>query len=238
MKKIALAILSIGLIMVFAGCNWQVPEKVSVQTNAKYCFSLGTFEKNLDEALALDSLMGDTGKDEGVNTFDYFPGQEDKKTQHFLVEVKLWEGTILPALESAILDAIPTEDLKSSEIPGGASFLDVNDVMKVNFNPATIMDSFKEALGSDLADKITFYKVPMYFYCETAGELNAEVTFKIFYADKENYDVNRNGEITLLNGSKTLNNPKTIAVVKKTLITDDNLYSINIVPKVIPVVIE
>ncbi len=209
MKKIALAILSIGFIMVFAGCTWQVPEKVSVQTNAKYCFSLGTFEKNLDEALALDSLMGDTGKDhDEISTFDYFPGQNDKKTQHFLIEVKLWEGTILPALESSVLNAISKDKLDISEIPGDPSFLTVNDVMKVDFNPATIMDSFKEALGSDLADKITFTAVPMYFYCKTAGDLKADVNFKIFYADKGDYNVNRNGEIELLDGTCELNNPK------------------------------
>ena len=36
MKKLAYAIIFVGLVMTFAACSWQIPEKVSVKSNAEY----------------------------------------------------------------------------------------------------------------------------------------------------------------------------------------------------------
>ena len=89
MKKIAGAIISIGLILALSGCHWEIPETISVKSDAEYNFSLGTFEKELDNDMSLSSMTGDAGKDkEGINTYDYFPGKLDKNTQHFLMEVE------------------------------------------------------------------------------------------------------------------------------------------------------
>ena len=72
MKKIARAIISMGVVFAFAACSWEVPQNVSVKTNADYNFSLGTFEKEFDNNMDLNSMMGDTGvgKDD-IHTYDY-----------------------------------------------------------------------------------------------------------------------------------------------------------------------
>ena len=51
MKKIARAIISMGVVLAFAGCSWEVPQNVSVKTKADYNFSLGNYEKELVEML-------------------------------------------------------------------------------------------------------------------------------------------------------------------------------------------
>ena len=56
MKKIAGAIISIGLSLSFLGCSWEMPENISVKTNAKYEFSLGNYKKGDDIEIYLDNL--------------------------------------------------------------------------------------------------------------------------------------------------------------------------------------
>ena len=45
MKKIAGILICIALAFTFAACSWEIPEKVSVKTNADYNFALGNIEK-------------------------------------------------------------------------------------------------------------------------------------------------------------------------------------------------
>jgi hypothetical protein len=43
MRKIAAAIVSISLVLALTSCHWEIPENVSVKSNADYNFSLGSF---------------------------------------------------------------------------------------------------------------------------------------------------------------------------------------------------
>ncbi len=188
MKRIARAIISMGVVLTLASCSWEVPQTVSVKTNADYSFALGTFEKELDNDMNLNSMMGDTGvgKDD-IHTYDYFPGKLDKNTQHFLLEIKLFDEALInpvpneDALNAAFglnatidLSSLPT-GLSLASMPSGAENLD--------FNPSVMLEAMKDALSDDIAGKIAYSSVPLYLYCKTAENITANASFELYYGD-------------------------------------------------------
>lgn len=209
MKKIAGAIISIGLILALSGCHWEIPETISVKSDAEYNFSLGTFEKELDNDMSLSSMTGDAGKDkEGINTYDYFPGKLDKNTQHFLMEVEAMKLTILEKDGeqgfAKLLNDYP--DVESFPIGTGTGKISFDSTSSQNegstdldFNPSSMLSGMKDAFGSDMSGKISFASVPMYLYSETAEGLKAEVKLKMYYA----YDSNGSGAMAQRGSSET-----------------------------------
>jgi hypothetical protein len=188
MKKIARAIISMGVVFAFAACSWEVPQNVSVKTNADYNFSLGTFEKEFDNNMDLNSMMGDTGvgKDD-IHTYDYFPGKLDKNTQHFLLEIKLFDQALINPVPNA--DALNTafgsnNTVDLSSLPSGLSLASIpSDAVNLDFNPSVMLETMKDALGDDIAGKIDYSSVPLYLYCETAANLTANANFQLYYGD-------------------------------------------------------
>ena len=92
MKKIAGILICIVLAFSFAGCSWQMPEKVSVKTNADYNFALGNFEKDFSADLSIDKLLKDVELPNNGKIYDYWPGKNpDDNTQRFLMYMPLQE---------------------------------------------------------------------------------------------------------------------------------------------------
>lgn len=246
MRKIAAAIISISLVLALTSCSWQIPEKVSVKSNADYNFSLGTFEKELDSGMNLSSMMGDTGKDNSdIKTFDYWPGKKDSKTQHFLLQVKVYEidlDSVIPNLSTTIA-AIPVADdaeIDFSTNPLLSSIVNGFNVpvstTGLEFNPSSMLSGMKEALGSDVAGLISFSDIPLYLYCETPGSIKTNATLKMFYGSSTDPIVERagtsvniltNSELTnvplptLETGSKTVKNEETGEETTSTWVTSD-----------------
>ena len=209
MKKIAFATISISFLLIFTGCAWKVPEKVSVKTNAEYNFSLGTFEKQLDSEMDIVSMLGETGKDnDAINTYDYFPGKEDKNVQHFILDIEVVNKTGANALISAA-DAEAAFTLAGTDSLTVGSGLTIANItgnpVKLEFNPSVMMNALKDALGSDVAGKISFESVPMYLYCEAPKGINATAELKLFYANKDDPTVNKCGEKTILDMDNSVN---------------------------------
>lgn len=91
MKKITGIIGGMALMLCIAGCSWQMPEKVSVKTQAEYNFSLGNFEKDFSEDLSIDKLLKDVELPNNGKIYDYWPGKEAKATQQFLMYMPIQE---------------------------------------------------------------------------------------------------------------------------------------------------
>lgn len=230
MRKIAAAIVSISLVLALTSCHWEIPENVSVKSNADYNFSLGSFEKELDSGMNLTSMMGDTGKDNNdIQTFDYWPGKKDSRTQHFLLKVKVYEidlDTIIPNLSTAI-DAIPNVDddteIDFSENPLLSSMISGFEIpvstTGLDFNPSSMLSGMKDALGSDVAGLISFSDIPMYLYCETPGSIKTNATLKMFYGSTTDPIVERAGtSVDILTNSELTNVPlPTLATETKTI---------------------
>lgn len=205
MKKIACAIISISLLLIFTGCAWKVPEKVSVKTKAEYNFSLGTFEKKLESEMDIVSMLGETGKDnDAITTYDYFPGKEDKNTQNFMLEVEVLKKTIFSAADAtAAFTAAGTDSLT---VGSGLSIADITgNPVKLDFNPSVMMDALTKALGSDVAGKISFESVPMYLFCKTADGINATAHLELYYADKSDPTVNKSASKVILDLDNSVN---------------------------------
>ena len=77
MKKIAGILICIALALAFTGCNWQIPEKVSVKTNAEYNFSLGNFEQDFNKELNLSSMIGNLQLPNNGKVYDYWPEKRE-----------------------------------------------------------------------------------------------------------------------------------------------------------------
>lgn len=209
MKKMAFAVISISLMSFFTACAWKVPENVSVKTKAEYNFSLGTFEKELESDMDIVSMLGDTGKDnDAINTYDYFPGKEDKNVQHFLLDIEVVNKTGDDALIKAA-DAESAFTLANADeltVGSGLSIGDITgDPVKLEFNPSVMMNALKDALGSEVAGKISFESVPMYLYCVAPPGINATAELKLFYANKDDPSVNKSSEKTILDMDNSTN---------------------------------
>ena len=154
MKKIAAAIISVGLLLALAGCAWKVPEKVSVKSNADYSFSLGTYENELGNDMDMASMLG-SSTNANVAKYDYFPGRIDKNTQHYLLAVKILDATLVEE------DNIDTE-FPSDSYTISSSAITTSNTIEMGFNPSTIIGSISDALGSNVNGKISFNYVPVY----------------------------------------------------------------------------
>ena len=184
MKKIAVAIISIGVLLAFNACAWRVPEKISVKTDANYEFSLGTFEKELESDMDISKMTGDAGKDNAkINVYDYFPGKQEKNTQHFLLEVEVLKVDFMDGADAEA--AFTTAGVDELTIGSGLTVSAVpDDEVGLELNPATILAGVKTALGPDMADKLEFAgPVPLYMYCEVTEGLSATATLKMYYGD-------------------------------------------------------
>lgn len=211
MKKIACAIFSIGVVLGFISCNWQIPETVSVKTNAEYNFSIGTFQKDLSESMNLSSMMGgDSGSGTGdIKKYDYFPGQSDKNTQHFLLEVKVKEFELLAAQSEDAANAAfhDASSISLDSLTGAMTSLGSGNKC-LEFNPSEILSGMKSALGEEMADKISFASVPVYLYCEAPENITATAEISVFY-DENDSCANKKGEVELLKQTnQPLNTPK------------------------------
>lgn len=88
MKKIAFAIISIGLVFALGSCSWKLPETISVKTNADYEFSLGNVEKDLSDKLGVSNLIGTVELPNNGKIYDYWP-KKSGDTQKFLMYMPL-----------------------------------------------------------------------------------------------------------------------------------------------------
>ena len=217
MKKIAKAIISMGVVLAFAGCSWQIPQTVSVKTNADYSFALGSYEQELDNEMDSDSMLGDFGS-APVVAYDYFPGKKDKNTQHFVIEMKVLDANLAGS-----------QSIPASGTVNFSSYLTspLSETVGLEFNPSTVLTEMKNTLGGDLDGKIEYAAVPMYLYCETVPGLTATVTMKMFYGNKADPIVKvENTEKAILNNTSVSNKPRPVyeyedpAAEEKTIITD------------------
>lgn len=86
--KIKFISLFLIILFVFTGCNFQIPEKVSVKTNAEYNLSLGSINKEF-EIDAFNDLIESADSD--ISLYDYFPAEKDGSVQQFLMDIPIQE---------------------------------------------------------------------------------------------------------------------------------------------------
>ena len=187
MKKASALLSLVSIFLLFSGCSWEMPEKVSVKTNAIYNFSFGALEKSLDEELDFKTILATDNED--VKIYDYFPQKKDTKVQQFLITMKVFEKDLHEIVQdnavfNAFLQNCPAGvSINLDSLPAGIPPLTVSGSESFDFNPTTILSSVKESMGEEFSS-IQFCTIPTYIYCYTGGGLSADATLKMYYGDE------------------------------------------------------
>ena len=172
MKKIAGILICIALAFSFAGCSWQIPQKVSVKTDADYNFALGNFEKDFSENLSVSKMIGDLQLPNNGKVYDYWPNKKGD-TQAFLMYMPLQEipidigsyfdkGTLAEKIESISF----SKDIEVPEVsfsfPVEFDLDDVNTEINKKFVLAGLIQNYNAsqfgAILKQIADSITYEK--------------------------------------------------------------------------------
>lgn len=180
MKKNFMPIAAILLTsLFFAGCDWQIPQKVSVKTDATYELGLGDdFIKRLadDGALAhlnlVDSIEGGLG--EGYDVYDYFPGKKDENLKQILIGKSVHKFSI-PGSNLRSMDS----NEKSDSLAVAAAFSNTQDVLEIpltggspvepidlGFNMSNILKEAFSSIEGDFDEKLKFRSVPIYVFAK------------------------------------------------------------------------
>lgn len=147
-----------AILLLFSACNFSIPEKVSVKTNANYNYSIGNISQDFSETFQAKKLFGDLETDAN-KIYDYFPGQEDAKLQQYLLTIK-----------------IPAVDLPQYTIPAGIPVDLTIPPVTVDFDISSIFASIDDVLGAAFATNAGFCEIPLYIYCsEPSGFSSSEV---------------------------------------------------------------
>lgn len=205
MKKASALLSLVGLLFFFNGCSWEIPERVSVKTNASYNFSFGNFEKNLDSELNIQSML--SIDKEGVSVYDYYPQKKDSKIQQFLITMKIYEKSVTDLLGdntllNAFLQYCPDDlSINLDALPAGIPPLAASGTENFDFNPAEIMNSIKESLGEEFAG-VELCSVPVYIYCSAGSNLSADARMKMYYGDESKNPISPGNDLYIA-GSAT-----------------------------------
>ncbi|MCR4630821.1 MAG: hypothetical protein K5786_04250 [Treponema sp.] len=219
MKRLASIIGCLVLTFYVTSCAMEIPEKVSVKTNAEYNFSLGNFEKDLNSEINISAMLGEDGDENArVTRYDYFPGKEDKNVQQFLVEIKIMDLELLSAENvEAVFGSAESKTALELAIPGT-----LTDKIGLDFSPSDIMEGLGDAVGSDLVGKISFSEVPMYLYFDATGGLSANASFDMFYGSRTTPIVERSSTRTsMYNDSVTKSSKPEYSYQDNTIIITD-----------------
>lgn len=154
-----------AILLLFSACNFSIPEKVSVKTNANYNYSIGNISQDFSETFQAKKLFGNLETDDN-KIYDYFPGQEDAKLQQYLLTIK-----------------IPEVDLPQYTIPAGIPVDLTIPPVTVDFDISSIFASIYDVLGAAFATNAKFKEIPLYIYCSepsgfSSSEVKGSVTIK------------------------------------------------------------
>ena len=85
MKRIAKLCLVLVSLLGFTACSWQLPEKISVKTDANYKFNIGKAQTNLKDKFDISTSL--KTENDIFEVYDYFPGKANANIQQFLLRV-------------------------------------------------------------------------------------------------------------------------------------------------------
>lgn len=149
--KLRFIFLSLLFSVILLSCGWQIPEKISVKSNASYNFTTGEIDTKLNDSLNFDELIK-PNEDSEFTVYNYLP---DGKSRQFVMRMAIADIPIdlessfnESSINEAIKDLSFTQEIKvpsisfssQTEIPlGGFLGAPVNkttnfDLNALNFN--------------------------------------------------------------------------------------------------------
>ena len=208
MKKIAGILICIALAFGFIGCSWQIPQKVSVKTDADYNFALGNFEKDFSENLNVSKIIGDLQLPNNGKVYDYWPNKQGD-TQKFLMYMPLQEipidigsyfdkGSLADSIKNISFEKEIEVPEVSFSFPVEFKLDDVNTEINKQFVLAGLIQNYNAsqfgAILKQVADSVTYEK--------------GVLVVKAYAIDSSYIDALNNGTATI-----------------QSLINEDNVYT-------------
>ncbi len=136
--KLRFILLSLLFSVILLSCGWQIPEKISVKSNASYNFTTGEIDTKLNDSLNFDELIKPDENSE-FTVYNYLP---DGKSRQFVMRMAVADIPIdlessfnESSINEAIKDLSFTQEIKvpsisfssQTEIPlGGFSGVSIN----------------------------------------------------------------------------------------------------------------
>lgn len=116
MKKISKFVFSVFVFILFS-CKYEIPEKVTLVTDANYAFTIGDFSKSLSEYLSVEKIKEyvNSSDDSKIkySVYDYNPpsnAKSEKPMQNYLIDMTIAEipvdiGSYLEKMDFSGLDS-------------------------------------------------------------------------------------------------------------------------------------
>lgn len=191
-------ILGCGLVAILlSGCFFQLPEKISVKTNASYNFSMGKMSNSFNDSFSVKGMMSSASSDNTrIKVYDYNPDGKSEKVQQYLIKLPIQE--------------IPVDF--SSYFEGSQLF---DDIEGMSFEKELEIPSIKNVVESDF--DMSGLGSAISLFASMSGTTNNE-TFS--YASDSSFS-----SITYKSGKLIITNPLGDITGRVYLYYHDNLVS-------------
>lgn len=214
--KLRFIFLSFLFSVILLSCGWQIPEKISVKSNASYNFTTGEIDTKLNDSLNFDELIKPDENSE-FTVYNYLP---DGKSRQFVMRMAIADIPI--DLESSINEAIKdlsfTQEIKVPSISfsnqtviplGGFSRVPVDEATNFDLNAL----NFNFTLNDTESD--------IFESCEVKqGTLFTEIIIPSDWKGVSvSYSFSTTGGLVVSEG-ETSGTKKTIALAGKTITKD------------------
>ena len=137
--KLRFILLSLLFSVILLSCGWQIPEKISVKSNASYNFTTGEIDTKLNDSLNFDELIKPDENSE-FTVYNYLP---DGKSRQFVMRMAVADVPIdlessfnESSINEAIKDLSFTQEIKVPSI----SFSSQTEIPLVDFSGVPIND--------------------------------------------------------------------------------------------------
>lgn len=149
--KLRFIFLSLLFSVILLSCGWQIPEKISVKSNASYNFTTGEIDTKLNDSLNFDELIK-PDEDSEFTVYNYLP---DGKSRQFVMRMAVADIPIdlessfnESSINEAIKDLSFTQEIKVPSI----SFSNQTEIHLGSFSEVPV----EEVTNFDL-DDLNFY---------------------------------------------------------------------------------
>ena len=141
--KLRFIFLSLLFSVILLSCGWQIPEKISVKSNASYNFTTGEIDTKLNDSLNFDELIKPNENSE-FTVYNYLP---DGKSRQFVMRMAIADIPIdlessfnESSINEAIKDLSFTQEIKVPSIAfSSQTEIPLVDFSGVPINGATIL---------------------------------------------------------------------------------------------------
>ena len=154
-----------AIVFLLAACDLALPQSVTLKTDADYNFVIGDVEKDFNSSFDKSSLFSGLEDSGNAKVYDYNPGQNSDLLQQFILDMEIG------SLDSSAFGL-------SATIPEGNLLEDaeLSGTNEIDMDISTIFSSL-DVLGDEFADKASFYKIPVFIYCNVeSGFTDSKLT--------------------------------------------------------------